>query len=75
MSGRIGKQCHNCGSMVYLHPPVRGDKTLSEALTENRRLKLELQTATAELHRLQHCRGNFRALLEMFKRETHKIFG
>ena len=30
---------------------------------------------TAEIHQLQHGRKNFRGLLDMFKRETNKIFG
>lgn len=75
MAGRIAKKCATCGSMVFMTPPMRGDKTLTEALHENQRLKLELQATTAELHQLQHGRKNFRGLLDMFRRETNKILG
>jgi len=76
MSGRISKMCTcGCGHMVFFTPPLRGDKTLTEALHEIQSLKLELQAVSAELSQLKHGRKNFRGLLEMFKRETNKIFG
>ncbi|MFA6292562.1 MAG: hypothetical protein WC637_12310 [Victivallales bacterium] len=65
----------NCGNMVYLTPPITGDKTRTELEHENRNLRLDNQRLHAEINQLQHGRKNFRGLLDMFKRETNKIFG
>lgn len=76
MSGRIGKKCGcGCNQIVYFTPPMRGDRTLSEANHEIQRLKLELQTANAELHQLQKGKSMIRALTDSFTRTLHQVTG
>ena len=76
MSARIAKKCPcGCGYLVYFTPPVSGDKTRTELEHENRNLKLELQTANAELHSCRKGKSMIRALTESFTRTLHQVTG
>lgn len=75
MSGRIGKKCPcGCGCMVYFTPPMRGDKTLTEANREIQALKLDNQRMHAEIHQLQTGRGMLFKGIENLKKLASQVF-
>lgn len=61
--------------MVFFTQPMRGDKTLTEALHEIQSLKLENQSLRAKLHIHERNKSMIRALVESFLRTFNQITG